>query len=79
MAMERCLGELAAELIGIEGTVETLSLLVQPKEDVGLGSTITQTTLEGAFYHVSKALERIADDLNALEGRELQARHEQAV
>lgn len=74
MATLRELGDLAAELTGIEGTVETLSLLVQPKEDVGLGSTITQTTLEGAFYHVSRALERIADDLNALEGEYLSAR-----
>ena len=67
------LGNLAAELTGIEGTVEALSLLVRPKEDVGLGSTITQTTLDGAFYHVSRALVRIADDLNALEAEQLRA------
>lgn len=67
------LGDLAAELTGIEGTVEALSLLVRPKEDVGLGSTITQTTLDGAFYHVSRALVRIADDLNALEAEQLRA------
>ena len=74
MATRRELGDLAAELTGIEGTVETLSLLVTPKESLGGDSTITQTTLEGAFYHVSKALERIADDLNALEAEYLNAR-----
>lgn len=74
MVARRELGDLAAELIGIEGTVETLSLLVQPKEAIGGGSTITEITLEGAFFHISKALERIADDLNALEGEQLRAR-----
>ena len=73
MATLRELGDLAAELTGIKGTVVTLSLLVRPKEDVGLGYTITQTTLEGAFYHVAKALERIADDLNTLEAVQLKA------
>lgn len=67
------LGDLAAELTGIEGTVEALSLLVQPKKDVGSGSTLSQATLEGAFFHVSKALERIADDLSALEAEQLSA------
>lgn len=68
------LGDLAAELTGIEGTVETLALLVQPKEAIGGHSTPSQETLENAFYHVSKALERIADDLNALEAEYLNAR-----
>ena len=74
MVARREIGDLAAELIGIEGTVETLSLLVQPKEAIGGHSTPSQETLENAFFHVSRTLERIADDLSALESEYLSAR-----
>lgn len=68
------LGGLAAELIGIEGTVETLSLIVKPDEARFIGGSIpTQETLENAFYHIIRALERIADDLSALEAEQLSA------
>jgi hypothetical protein len=75
MVSRRELGDLAAELVGIEGTVETLSLIVQPKRGAFSGhSNITQEMLEGAFYHISSALERIADDLSTLESEYLKAR-----
>lgn len=68
----RDLGDLAAELIGIEGTVETLSLIVKPDEERLAGDSLpSQATLEGAFYAIARALERIADDLNAMEAVEL--------
>ena len=75
MVARRELGDLAAELLGIEGTVETLSLIVQPKEGAFSGhSNITQETLEGAFFHITKALERIADDISDFEAECLKAR-----
>lgn len=68
----RDLGDLAAELIGIEGTVETLSLIVKPDEERIAGDSLpTKETLENAFYHIARTLERIADDLNALEAAQL--------
>ncbi len=73
MVARRELGDLAAELVGIEGTVATLSLMVKPKETIGENSTITESTLEGVFFHILTALDRIADDLDALERESLKA------
>lgn len=58
------LEEIAAEITGVIGTVETLSLLVQPKSLPG--SSPSQTTLDGVFYHIARTLERISNDINAI-------------
>lgn len=66
MVSRHNLDGLAAELAGIRGTVEILSYMVQPKDTSAIDIP-SQATLEDAFYHVMSALERIADDLSALE------------
>ena len=49
---ERTLGDVAAELEGLEGLIAMIELLVQPTETANHGSTPTQETVDRAFFSI---------------------------
>lgn len=73
MKENRCIGDLAAEISGISRCISMIELLVRPVDS--LHDTPTEDTVHGAFYAVTQQLDRIADDLNDLEGAMLNAKN----
>lgn len=67
MKEERCIGDIAAEIIGISRCISMIQLLVKPIDTTNNPQGVpTQETVDGAFYAVTQQLDRIADDLNDL-------------
>ena len=68
MKEERCIGDIAAEIIGISRCISMIELLVKPIDTTGNPQGVpSQDTVDGAFFAVTQQLDRIADDLNDLE------------
>jgi GTP-sensing pleiotropic transcriptional regulator CodY len=66
---ERTLGDIAAELEGLEGLIAMIEMLVQPTETDIRGSTPTQETVDRAFYSIGETIHHIRDEVNEWEGK----------
>lgn len=66
---ERCISDIAAEIIGISRCISMIELLVKPIDTTDNPQSVpSQDTVDDAFFAVTQQLDRIADDLNDLEG-----------
>ena len=65
----RTLGDIGAELEGLEDVIALVSMLVAPAERPINGSTPTQETIDGAFHGICEALRHIREEVNEWEGR----------
>lgn len=75
--MNKDLGTLSAEVVGVGSMVAVLSCMVRPNEELfGAGSIPTRATLENAFFAIEAELERIADELSQLETEDLRKEQE---
>lgn len=61
---ERTLGDVAAELEGLEGLISMVSILIAPT-DVDINrDTPTQETVDRAFYSIGETIRHIRDEVN---------------
>lgn len=75
MKEQRCISGNVAEIIGISRCISMIELLVKPVDTLdNPKGTPSQDTVDGAFFAVTQQLDRIADDLNDLEGELLNAK-----
>lgn len=61
---DRTLGDVAAELEGLEGLVTMVSMLVQPTEESIHGNVPTQETIEQAFFSIRETIRHIKNEVN---------------
>ncbi len=65
----RTLGDIGAELEGLESVIALVGMLVAPADIVINGSTPTQETIDGAFHSICETLRNIREEVNEWEGR----------
>ena len=65
----RTLGDIAAELEGLESVITLVGMLVAPVEMPINGSTPTQETITNAFYSITETLRHIREEVNEWEGK----------
>ena len=65
----RTLGDIAAELEGLESVITLVGMLVAPAEMPINGSIPTQETITNAFYSITETLRNIREEVNEWEGR----------
>ena len=64
MMYEITLEDVAAELTGVSAAITCLADLAQPKQSLQEINTPTETTLDSAFFAITRQIDRIADHLN---------------
>lgn len=64
---ERTLGDVAAELDGLEGLIAMVSMLIAPTDVDINGVTPTQETVDRAFYSIGETIRHIRDEVNEWE------------
>ncbi len=69
MNYERTLGDVAAELEGLEGLIAMVSMLVAPTNEAINGGTPTQETVDRAFYSIGETVRHIREEVNEWEGK----------
>lgn len=63
----RTLGDVAAELAGLEGLIAMIEMLVAPTTVPINGSVPSQETVEYAFYSIGATIHHIRDEVNEWE------------
>lgn len=63
---ERTLGDVAAELEGLEGLIAMIDLLVAPTNEAINGSVPTQETVDRAFFSIGETIKRLTCIIGAL-------------
>jgi len=66
---ERTLGDVAAELEGLEGLIALVDMLVQPTDVSNRGSVPSQETVDRAFYSIGETIRHIREKVNEWEGK----------
>lgn len=66
---ERTLGDVAAELEGLEGLISMVSILIAPTDVAINGGTPTQETVDRAFYSIGETIRHIRDEVNELDAK----------
>lgn len=64
---ERTLGDVAAELEGLEGLIAMIDLLVAPTNEAINGSVPTQETVGRAFFSIGETIRHIREEVNEWE------------
>ena len=64
---ERTLGDVAAELDGLEGLIAMVSMLIAPTDVDMNGGKPTQETVDRAFYSIGETVRHIRDEVNEWE------------
>lgn len=65
--INRTLGDIAAELEGLEDVIALVGMLVSPTNKAINGSIPTQATIDGAFHSIGETLHHIRDEVNQWE------------
>lgn len=68
MERDRTLGDVAAEMEGLEALIDMVSFLVAPTDVPIRGSVPTQETVDRAFYSIASTVRLIREEISAWDG-----------